>query len=96
MRKIIIVILAALLAGNIEPVYGAETAEKQSLPELSAQTAIMIEANSGEELYRKNPDQKAYPASITKIMTAETGLRSDIPKQPAERLWRPRNETAWS
>lgn len=39
-------------------------------PAISAQTAIMVEANSGEVLYEKNADEKAYPASITKIMTA--------------------------
>lgn len=39
-------------------------------PAISAQTAIMVEANTGEILYEKNADQKAYPASITKIMTA--------------------------
>jgi D-alanyl-D-alanine carboxypeptidase (penicillin-binding protein 5/6) len=81
MRKIIIVILAALLAGNIEPVYG-ETMEQQPPPGISAQTAIMIEANSGEELYKKNPDQKAYPASITKIMTALLAIENgDLDKK---------------
>jgi len=49
--------------------------EKQAVPpppppEISAQTAIMVEANTGEVLYEKNADVKAFPASITKIMTA--------------------------
>lgn len=69
MRKIIIEILIIGLVGFTFPIY-AEPAPQQSPPDISAQTAIMIEGNSGEVLYEKNPDQKAYPASITKIMTA--------------------------
>lgn len=70
MRKIIIEILIIVLAGFGSPVYGTEPAAPVCPPEISAQAAIMIEANSGEVLFEKNPDQKAYPASITKIMTA--------------------------
>lgn len=69
MKKIIIVLLIVLLFGLIEPVYG-EPASGSEPPAISAQTAIMIEANSGEVLYEKNAKEKAYPASITKIMTA--------------------------
>jgi D-alanyl-D-alanine carboxypeptidase (penicillin-binding protein 5/6) len=72
MRKIIIFIFIIMLAAASAPVYGTETetAKKAAPPEISAQTAIMVEANSGEVLYEKNADQKAYPASITKIITA--------------------------
>lgn len=79
MRKIIIIILVAIAAGSSAPVYGVETAEQQPSPEISAQTAIMIEANSGEELYEKNPQEKAYPASITKIMTALLAIENGNP-----------------
>ena len=37
---------------------------------LAAQSAILIDADSGEVLYQKNPHQIIYPASTTKIMTA--------------------------
>lgn len=47
-----------------------ETTAAPAPPAVSAQTAILVEANSGEILYEKNADEKAYPASITKIMTA--------------------------
>ena len=33
-------------------------------------SAILIEPDTGAVLYSKNPDEKLYPASITKIMTA--------------------------
>jgi len=70
MRKIIIISLIIILVGFTAPSYSTETWTPQSPPDISAQNAIMIEANSGEVLYEKNADEKAYPASITKIMTA--------------------------
>lgn len=36
---------------------------------LAAETAVLMDAASGEILYEKNADQKMYPASITKLMT---------------------------
>ena len=37
---------------------------------LYAESAIIIDSNTGMVLYKKNSDQKMYPASTTKIMTA--------------------------
>jgi serine-type D-Ala-D-Ala carboxypeptidase (penicillin-binding protein 5/6) len=42
----------------------------QLAPYLSAQSAIVVDADSKAILYTKNPNQKLLPASITKIMTA--------------------------
>ena len=39
-------------------------------PEVQAWTGILIERDSGEVLWSKNPDRKLPPASCTKIMTA--------------------------
>ena len=38
-------------------------------PEVSAQAAILMEANTGAILYAKNIDERHYPASTTKILT---------------------------
>ncbi len=78
MRKIIIFIFIIMLAAVSAPAYGTETetAKEQAPPPVSAQTAILVEANSGEVLYEKNADQKAYPASITKIITALLAIES--------------------
>lgn len=50
---------------------------------ISAGQAILIDGDSGRVLYEKNADEKAYPASTTKIMTAmitlETLKRHDSP-----------------
>ena len=37
--------------------------------DLNVESAIMIEAETGQILYKKKPDKKVPPASITKIMT---------------------------
>lgn len=41
-----------------------------SVPGISAAQAILVDAKTGKVLYEKNADEKAYPASTTKIMTA--------------------------
>lgn len=38
-------------------------------PQVSAQSAIVMDVNSGTVLYAKNIDEKLYPASTTKILT---------------------------
>ena len=42
---------------------------------LAAETAVLIDAASGEILYDKDADKKMYPASITKIMTALVAIK---------------------
>lgn len=43
---------------------------KQIDSEISSSNAILIDLASGEIMAEKSPDEKIYPASITKIMTA--------------------------
>ncbi|MDF2616973.1 MAG: Serine-type D-Ala-D-Ala carboxypeptidase [Sedimentibacter sp.] len=51
-------------------------------PSILCDTAVLIDANTGTILAGKNADQKMYPASTTKIMTAilaiEMGDLSDV------------------
>lgn len=46
------------------------------IPDVSAAQAILINGKTGEVLYKKDADQKAYPASTTKIMTALVTLET--------------------
>lgn len=39
-------------------------------PDLQCTNAVLVDANYGEVLYQKHAYDKAYPASITKVMTA--------------------------
>lgn len=45
-------------------------------PDVSAQSAIVIEQTTGKVLYEKNSRQLAYPASTTKIVTALLAIES--------------------
>jgi D-alanyl-D-alanine carboxypeptidase len=46
-----------------------------SPPEVSADSAILIDAETGTVLMEKKPDRPYFPASITKIMTAHLALK---------------------
>lgn len=39
-------------------------------PKIGAESAMLIEVNTGTVLYAKNIDEQLYPASVTKILTA--------------------------
>lgn len=54
----------------------AVTAESAA-PTVSAQSAIVIEKNSGRVLYSKNAEQRLPMASTTKIITAITALEAE-------------------
>ena len=45
-----------------------------TLPELTARSVFVIDANSSVVLYKKDPDLRLMPASTTKIMTALVAL----------------------
>lgn len=63
-------IVAALLTPVIIFCYFGNTvcAEEISL-DISAPSAILMEASTGQVIYEKNADERLHPASITKIMT---------------------------
>lgn len=68
----------------ISPTYSLPPAQSTDSPakaDISAQSAIVIEASSGETLWSKNCDKPMPMASTTKIMTALVALeRCDIQK----------------
>lgn len=43
-------------------------------PAISAEAAVVMDADTGDVLYTKNPDERMYPGSTTKIMTAILGV----------------------
>lgn len=51
------------------PVQSNQIANWPNGPAISADSAILLEANTGTILYSKNIHQKSYPASTTKLMT---------------------------
>lgn len=49
---------------------GAVQDMELSMPAVSAEAAILFDATHNTVLFEKNADEKLYPASITKLMTA--------------------------
>lgn len=75
MRKMKIGIAAAVLVlAALTLMLGKHYMTKQAAavpqPEVSAAQAILVDGKTGKVLYERNADEKAYPASTTKIMTA--------------------------
>lgn len=64
-------LLSFLLVSAILIGCGSFSADAAEVPELAidAQSAILIEASTGQVFYEKNADQALPPASVTKIMT---------------------------
>lgn len=65
------VVWVTLVASCLLP--GTGFAAKNPL-EISAKSAIVMVASTGEVLFEKNAEQRRYPASTTKIMTIITAL----------------------
>ncbi|MBQ9961408.1 MAG: D-alanyl-D-alanine carboxypeptidase [Firmicutes bacterium] len=79
MKKRIYIVFLLCLCMSVIGWYGYEknySAETSALlaPIVSAKGAILIDAADGSVIYEKNADQKLYPASTTKIMTALIAL----------------------
>lgn len=49
-------------------------ADEENSPNIASPSALLMDLNSGKILYEKNIDQKMYPASLTKVMTAIIAL----------------------
>ncbi|SMC24501.1 D-alanyl-D-alanine carboxypeptidase [Clostridium acidisoli DSM 12555] len=67
-RKIISLILTLTISISISS--NVFAAENSAAPNISAKAAVAIDANTGEIIYSKNLDDKVYPASTTKLLTA--------------------------
>ena len=78
---------AALVYADID--YAEEAEERKSLPiqtneienwpqgpQIGAEGAILMEVNTGTILYAKNIDERLYPASTTKILTALVAIEN--------------------
>lgn len=57
-------------------------ADAPKAPEISAEAAVLIDAESGMVLYAKNADSKRFPASITKILTALVTIENSQLEEP--------------
>lgn len=75
MKRFLAVLLCLLLC--VQPVFAEEATEETAVEtegevaglELSAPSALLMEASTGQILFEKDADTKRPPASVTKIMT---------------------------
>lgn len=63
-----------LAAAACLTVSAAVFADTPQPPEISAHAAYVMDADTGDTLYAKNADDRAYPGSTTKIMTGILGV----------------------
>ena len=60
-RFLVFLLCATLFLGNVLPV--------RAVTEITAPSAILLEASTGQVIYEKNATERRSPASMTKIMT---------------------------
>lgn len=65
MKKLVSILAAALLSVAVF----APAAAAEDLPQVTCEAYVVMDADSGQVIMEKNPDEVLYPASITKIMT---------------------------
>ena len=71
----VILLTLALLAGNSPYASAADKPSgRRPLPQVTGEAAYLIDVQSGQVLYSKNPDEQLAPASTTKIMTGLLAL----------------------
>ena len=85
LQLIIFIFLCVTFAGIYMPQVladGDSTSSVGNPPQISAQTAVLIDAKTMQIFYQKDMHSQMYPASITKIMTgllvAEYGNPNDV------------------
>ena len=54
----------------------ASISHASEMPPITAEGAILIDLTTGEVLWEKNPEERLYPASCTKLMTAILSLEN--------------------
>lgn len=71
-RKFITLIIAIIILSSINFSYASEQIQQSTNDKLNinAESAILIDEQSGNVLYEKNSSQRMYPASTTKLLTA--------------------------
>ena len=82
-KAILFVLILCLSLALCAPALAAETpanysagGEAQPAPEIHARRALLCDLESGQTYYARNADQRAYPASLTKIMTVLLALEA--------------------
>ncbi len=73
-RHLLALCLALIFMFGLLPVPVQAADEASSTPQLVSESAVLMDAKTGQILYEKNMHTQLYPASITKILTILLGL----------------------
>lgn len=68
-----------LILFMLTSIFTQHTVSAANISDITAKSAIVIEASTGSVLYGKNIEERRYPASTTKIMTLITALEHGNP-----------------
>lgn len=71
MNKYVVIVLAWLILMTIPN--GRAAAENEA-PQLYSESAVLMDADTGQVLFEKNMHTQMYPASITKVLTVLLGI----------------------
>lgn len=88
-RDALLMLLAVLMALPVLSFLSARAYAAEEEPDIKAEAAILIDADTGRVLWSKNGEERHYPASMTKMMTALLGI-SLLPPDPKSRFRRMR------
>lgn len=84
-KRLLIFLILYLLSSHFSIAfaenYVPEITKEQEELSLLADSAILMDAKTGQVLYDKNMHKKQYPASITKLMTVLLALEYDNPQE---------------
>lgn len=69
MRHFLLSLCTSLLMTSVPAAASTSVPVAASGPEISAPSALLMEASTGQVIYEKHADEQRRPASITKIMT---------------------------
>ena len=83
MKRIALIIFAVIFL-FVPTVEGENYTPAPEPPEITADSAILVEASTGRVLYEKNADQVRQPASLTKMMTGILGWENLSPSDEIE------------
>jgi D-alanyl-D-alanine carboxypeptidase/D-alanyl-D-alanine carboxypeptidase (penicillin-binding protein 5/6) len=73
MKRLSLLFLVSLMMFTQTPIVQASG---ENVPKIKSDSAVMIDAKTGNILYQKNSSDKMYPASITKIVTGILAIES--------------------
>ena len=69
MKRIITIFLVLIILISTFSINASASYKPQGF-EVVSKSAVLISLDTGDVLFEKNADEKCYPASVTKVMTA--------------------------